>query len=84
LGLPDYHDEWICLGLQSPDSLLLALWRRTGTHPQIDIAIKGNEQPELLFPNSLPGSFERRSDQFQLVLEERSCALFRIPSPRDS
>ena len=83
LGLPDYHDEWICLGLQSPDSLLLAVWRRTGTRQQIDLFVEGFEQAELLFPTSIAGSYERRPDQLQLALEERSCALFRIPSFRD-
>jgi alpha-galactosidase len=84
LGLPGYHDEWICLGLQSPDSLLLAVWRRTGTCRQIDIAVEGLEQAELLFPTSIAGSYERPSGQLRVTLEERSCALFRIPSLRDS
>jgi alpha-galactosidase len=84
LGLPGYHDEWICLGLQSPDSLLLAVWRRTGTCRQIDIPVEGLEQAELLFPTSIAGSFERLSGQLRIKLEERSCALFRIPSLRNS
>jgi alpha-galactosidase len=79
LGLPGYHDEWICLGLQTPHSLLLAVWRRTGTCRQIDIPVLGMEQAELLFPSSIAGSFKRQPDQLRLALEERSCALFRIP-----
>jgi alpha-galactosidase len=79
LGLPGYHYEWICLGLQTPDSLLLAVWRRTGTCRQIDIPVPGMEQAELLFPSSIAGSFKRQPDQLRLALEERSCALFRIP-----
>jgi alpha-galactosidase len=80
LGLPGYHDEWICLGLQAPDSLLLAVWRRTGTCQQIDIPVEGFEQAELLFPSSIAGSYERQPGRLRLALEERSCALFRIPS----
>ena len=84
LGLPGYHDEWICLGLQAPDSLLLAVWRRTGTCAQIDIAVEGSADAELLFPTSITGSYERHSGRLRLELVERSCALFCIPRLQDS
>jgi alpha-galactosidase len=80
LGLPGYHDEWICLGLQAPHSLLLAVWRRTGTCRQIHIPVAGEVQAELLFPSSIDGSYERQPGGLRLALEEQSCALFRIPS----
>jgi alpha-galactosidase len=84
LGLPGYHDEWICLGLRAPEMLLLAVWRRTGTCQQIDIAVEGVGEAELLFPSSIAGSYEFHPGQLRLALEERSCALFRIPLLRHS
>jgi alpha-galactosidase len=78
LGLPGYHDEWICLGLRTPDGLFLAVWRRTGSCSEITIPIEGLEEAELLFPSSILGRHDCAPGQLRLALRERSCSLFRI------
>ena len=37
IGLSQFHDEWTCLGLQSENKIYLAVWRRNGNKPVIEI-----------------------------------------------
>jgi alpha-galactosidase len=78
LGLPGYHDEWVCLALRSPDSCLLAVWRRTGTSEEISIDVEGLSTAELIFPTAASGRHSTSPGRLTLSLGERSCSLFRI------
>jgi alpha-galactosidase len=58
LGVPGWHDEWICLGIRSGSRRYISVWRRAGETSSITLPIReaaGIElQAECLYPTQLP------------------------------
>lgn len=58
LGIPGWHDEWVCLGIRSGATRYISVWRRAGNTSSITLPIReaaGVElQAECLYPKQLP------------------------------
>lgn len=48
LGLSDYLDEWVCLGLEHERTILLAVWRRQGNHPTLALPLPSLKSKQVL------------------------------------
>ena len=72
LGLSDYADPWVCLGLRTEDKAYLAVWRRnsetdTVTLP-LDFLKNKNVSAELLYPADFPCNFVWNSGTSSLTV----------------
>ncbi|KAK2766755.1 hypothetical protein FQN54_006069 [Arachnomyces sp. PD_36] len=58
LGLPGWHDEWICFGIRTGNKRYISVWRRSGETSSITLPIReaaGVElRTECLYPTQLP------------------------------
>ncbi len=79
LGLPAWDDAWLCLGLQTKQRLLLAVWRRTGGSGGIEIQLPADATSvEQLYPTAWPTSWVERDGVLKVELAERSARLFGV------
>ena len=91
LGLPRWHDKWLCLGMvtASGNDIYLSVWRRASTGIPADVVLplpssfKGCQSvtASLLYPRNFEASAEWNAEQgsMQVTLPERICArLFHI------
>lgn len=82
LGLPKWHDEWICLGMASRSRgvVYLSIWRRGGdtkkTIPIASLRNSGNVQVALLYPARFEAdySWDDGSGSLHIELPDRPCA----------
>jgi alpha-galactosidase len=82
LGLPGYHDSWICSGLRASTRYFLALWRRDGGPEEISVPLPhGASGGELLYPASLPASWRVADGALTVKLEERTGRFFSFRLP---
>jgi alpha-galactosidase len=80
LGLPGYHDAWICAALATPDALFVALWRREGGPGRHAIRLPaGASAGAVVYPSTLPTDWRMEEGGFSVSLEEHSGRLFRFP-----
>jgi alpha-galactosidase len=85
LGLPKWHDDWLALGLSTPNGILLSVWRRGGPS-SVKLPIKAlqgrsNVQVELLYPTKFQAQYEWTGDALSFNLEADTAArLFRLRS----
>ncbi|MET8982803.1 alpha-galactosidase [Streptomyces sp. NPDC004539] len=80
LGLPDWRDTWVALALTSKDdTTLLALWRRDGAPPTLDVPlpwIAEGVRPRTLFSAGPVPAYEWNGRELQVTLPvERSAVL---------
>lgn len=87
LGLPEWHDDWIALGLRSADGKrsYVSVWRRGGEGTTCSLpvpALKGKAVgAEMLYPKDFEGSGEWDADAcaLQVTLPKTVCArLFKL------
>jgi alpha-galactosidase len=50
IGLPGYHDDWICLALRTPDEHFVAVWKRGKEDTTVAIPLGERTEVELIFP----------------------------------
>jgi alpha-galactosidase len=80
LGLPGYHDSWICAALATADAVFVAVWRRESGPDRCTVKLP----PEavagaVLYPTALPTDWRMEEGGFSVSLEEHSGRLFRFP-----
>ncbi|MBQ8357353.1 MAG: alpha-galactosidase [Clostridia bacterium] len=73
LGLPGYHDDWLCLGLRSDDRSLLALWRMGGETDAVTVPLGG--KAEILYPSKGDATVAAANDGIRVCLPRRYTAL---------
>ena len=66
LGLPDYNADWLCLGLQSEERTLLAVWRRGGEQSERMLPVQG--APKVLYPSNTKGSVAKVGEGVRVTL----------------
>jgi alpha-galactosidase len=82
LGLPGYHDSWICSGLRASTRYFLALWRRDGGPEEISVPLPaGANAGEILYPASLPTSWRVADGALTVKLQERTGRFFSFEMP---
>jgi alpha-galactosidase len=82
LGLPGYHDSWICAALRSPSSFYVTLWRRTGGPQEVLVPLpEGCRNPQLLYPAALATRWSVAGDKLRIALPERSGRMFAFDAP---
>jgi alpha-galactosidase len=80
LGLPGYHDAWICAALTCGDSFLVAAWRRKGGPDRLSIPLPAQVSlGQVLYPADLPSDWQIEDGGFSVALAEHSGRLFRFP-----
>lgn len=81
LGIPGWHDEWICLGIRYGTKRYISVWRRGGEASSITLPIReaaGVElQAECLYPTQLPSRAT-----WDIVVGGLSVMLPAVPSAR--
>jgi alpha-galactosidase len=83
LGLPDYHDAWICAALATAEAVYVAVWRRKGGPARTTIKLPaGAAAGRVLYPTAFPTDWRSEEEGFSVSLEEHSGRLFRFPFPR--
>ena len=86
LGLPKWHDKWLCLGMMyGTNCVYLSVWRRGGpTDINIQLPFSGTRQSmetKLLYPASfeVEYSWNAETDSLHVRLPDRTCArLFQV------
>lgn len=74
LGLPGWHDEWLALGIESPDAILVAVWRRAGdTTRSLRIDGAMDAAPALVYP-ALPTGVTWDAGVLTLTLPDEPAA----------
>jgi alpha-galactosidase len=84
LGLPGYHDSWICAALATAEAFYVAVWRREGGPGSSTIKLpSGAAAGRVLYPTTLPTDWRMEEVGFSVSLEEHSGRLFRFHLPAD-
>ena len=86
LGLSEFSDPWVSLGLKKDNTLYIALWRRNSEKPSISLELekytKGKSgKAELIYPSFGRCEFEYNSQLSKLTVNmpsEYSARLFKI------
>lgn len=58
LGLAQYGDEWLCVGVNCDDIAYLAIWHTQAVTGNVVISLPGWQDAECLYPLSLPTDFQ--------------------------
>lgn len=80
IGLSQFHDEWTCLGLQSENKIYLAVWRRNGDKPVIEIPFEQLNNKEVsvscLYPSysEVLFSWSKESNVLTVTMEKEFMA----------
>lgn len=80
IGLSHFHDEWTCLGLQSENKIYLAVWRRNGNKPVIEIPFEQLNNKEVsvscLYPSysEVLFSWSKESNVLTVTMEKEFMA----------
>ena len=80
IGLSQFHDEWTCLGLQSEKKIYLAVWRRNGNKPVIEIPFEHLNNKEVsvscLYPSysEVLFSWSKESNVLTVTMEKEFMA----------
>ena len=80
IGLSQFHDEWTCLGLQSENKIYLAVWRRNGNKPVIEIPFEHLNNKEVsvscLYPSysEVLFSWSKESNVLTVTMEKEFMA----------
>lgn len=74
LGLPQWHDEWLCLGMVTEsDGIYLAVWRRGGaTSIRLSIPSVGATsltEVRLLYPSSFDAKYDLNAEGSELCVQ---------------
>ncbi|TRW17774.1 glycoside hydrolase family 36 protein [Glacieibacterium frigidum] len=78
LGLPGYHDAWLCVALDAGGARLVALWRRDGGPDSITVPLPGAKAARLLYPSSLGSDWRLDGEQLFVTLAERCARIFMV------
>jgi alpha-galactosidase len=79
LGVPGYHDPWICAALASPSSLYLKVWRRDGGPASIEVPLpEGWGNARLIYPSALPTAWTFGGGKLRVELAERAGRMFAL------
>lgn len=88
LGLSEYSDEWIALGMRTDTVAYLAIWRREGNHACCEIPLleyKGEGlEVVCIYPKLHAGKFRWQKESGKLVVRfahEKMARLFRFKLP---
>jgi alpha-galactosidase len=80
LGLPGYHDVWICAALATDDAFFVAVWRRESGPNRCTIKLPPKAGAgAVLYPTRIPTDWQKEEEGFSVALEEHSGRLFRFP-----
>lgn len=77
VGLPQWHDDWIVLGMQLSDGdALLSVWRRGGdTTMTLNLpSARADDQAHLLYPASFRADLVLTGDSLKIELPDVPCA----------
>ena len=73
LGLSDYDDTWVCLGLKSEHRAYIAVWRRNSSDDTVNLPInflKGKKvRADLLYPKDYPCEYVFNPGTFSLSVK---------------
>lgn len=76
IGLSEFFDEWVCLGLSVPTRLYLAVWRRAGENHSIQLplpALRGKAvTARCLYPaySAVPFTWDPASGNLKVTMEQ--------------
>ena len=76
LGLSEYKDEWVALGLKAKEKVYLVVWRREGNNPSCNIPLKGINVEKVVctYPNYNTSKFHyNKQSQSLSVCFEKTC-----------
>ena len=82
IGVSHYTDEWTSLGLRCENRCFIALWRRTGSSPEIKLPVgflKGREaQARIAYPSFAENKFSFEDGILDISLDENTARLIEI------
>ena len=85
LGLSDFSDEWVVMGLRKDEVSYLAVWRREGSKSSCEIPIPAYQgkdiKVECIYPSCNESKFQWHSEAGKLVVNleyEKMARLFRL------
>jgi alpha-galactosidase len=77
LGLPAYHDDWICFGLRGADESFLAVFYRGDQPGRTSISI-GLQAATLAYPMSSAAEWRQEGSELQLAMSGEMACIFRL------
>ena len=85
IGLSDFSDEWVVMGLKTKECAYIAVWRREGGNKYLEIPVteyKGREMKvSCIYPSYNDSRFEWHKESGKLVVEfeqEKMARLFKL------
>ncbi len=85
IGLSDFSDEWVVMGLKTKECAYIAVWRREGGNKYLEIPVaeyKGREMKvSCIYPSYNDSRFQWHNESGKLVVEfeqEKMARLFKL------
>jgi len=68
LGLPDFHDTWLCLAYRCPERTLMAVWRQDAKEDTVRIPLAEGAYVKVLYPSYAEGCAYKEGGEIVVTL----------------
>ncbi len=76
MGIPKYGDGWLCLGMNTSERRILAVWRMNGTEDEVVIPLNGEtDNVKILYPSSTCGKITKNGNEIKVCLPKNYTAI---------
>ncbi len=75
LGIPQYGDGWLCLGMKSKKRKLLAVWRMDSNDDKLEIPLKFDKESKILYPSESKCEIGKKDKVLTVCLPDKYSAV---------